>query len=521
MLDVDTARTLGQRMWQQIERRRMTSNHDQQMPAGIRGCLDYYRGFHNLRFTSEKFAEHFKTRFNGFSDNWCASVVDAAAERMNFVGLRLDSDTNEGDDATDQDNREADADFQRVMEANDVPSGMSEAFTVALACGRSFALVWGDPDDEQTPMVSFEHPEFCTLAIDPATRRPTAAAKGWMDGLDGFLNLYTADEVWKWQWSVSDRDKADPRKQPAWVPRQGTDDTWPMKNPMGRVPMVEFRNQTLLDDLPLSDLSGVAAMQDAINLVWAYLFNGLDFASLPQRVVTGSDVPKVPVLDESGQIIGEKPVDLKALMNDRILWLTNKDASPHSWPAANLDVFGKVIEMAVDHIASQTRTPPHYLMGKMSNTAAESLTVAETGLVAKVIQRQQYFTRPIRELHRLVALAQNDAAKAKQAATGVVVWKNPQYRSLAQQTDAFVKLRQAGMPLRWMVEWLGLSPAEVQRVMEMAEHEADVLVAPTPLKAPPGAILPRGYSELTGMPSANGSAAPNEERAAADMPGPN
>ncbi len=306
-------------------------------------------------------------------------------------------------------------------------------------------------------------------------------------------------EVWKWKWLIADPDKNDPRKQPQWEPREEDDGTWPLPNPMGRVPMVEFRNQTLLDDMPLSDLAGVAAMQDAINLTWAYLFNSMDFASLPQRIITGADLPVVPILDENGQVIGQKPVDLKRLMEDRVLWVTNKDAKPGSWPAADLKVFGDVIEMAVDHIASQTRTPPHYLMGKMSNTAAESLTVAETGLVAKVVQRQQYFTRPIRELHALVALAQGgDAgtAKAKQAATGRIVWQDPQYRSLGQKTDAFLKLAQGGLPLQWRLEWYGLDPTEIERVLEMAKKETELLVAPSPIKATPGAVMPRGYSEL-------------------------
>lgn len=484
-MDAGAAMTLGRRMWQQIERRRSSGGHALQHPNGIRGCLDYYRGQHALRFTSEQFAEHFKQRFGGFSDNWCAPVIDATAERMNFQGIRLGNDT-----------RDADAEFQRVMEANDVASGMSEAVTVALAAGRSFALVWGNPDDEATPVVTFEHPEFCALAVDPDTRRPTAAAKGWMDGDDGFLTLFTAGEVWKWQWSVADRDLSDPRKQPEWKPRPEADDTWPMPNPMGRVPMVEFRNQTLLDDMPLSDLAGVAAMQDAINLLWAYLFNSLDFASLPQRIITGADLPKVPILDETGQVIGTRPVDLKKLMDDRVLWLTSEGATPHSWPAADLQVFGKVIEMAVEHVASQTRTPPHYLMGKMSNTAAESLTVAETGLVAKVLQRQQYFTRPIRELHSLVALAQGETERARSALTGRIVWQDPQYRSLAQKVDAFVKFRQSGMPLEWMLEWYGLDATEVRRVLAIAKTEANTLVSSKPIPLPPGVVMPSRVAEL-------------------------
>lgn len=501
-LQPSEAMALGQKMWLQIMRRRSYGNTSSMRPNGIRECLDYYRGVHSLRFVSDEFASYFNNRFTGFSDNWCAPVIDSAAERLNWMGIRLGNDT-----------RDADVEFQRVMEANDVASGMSEAFTVALACGRSFALVWGNPDDESTPQVTFEHPEFCTLAIDPDTGRTTAAAKGWVDDGQGYLTLYTADEVWKWKWQVSDRDTTNPRKQPhhddpasekddtapEWMPRTEVDGTWPIPNPLGRVPMVEFRNQTLLDDMPLSDLAGVAAMQDAINLTWAYLFNSLDFASLPQRIMTGADYPSVPVLDDQGQVVAKKPLDLKRLMKERVLWVPDADAKPGSWPAADLSVFGHVIEMAVDHVASQTRTPPHYLMGKMSNTAAESLTVAETGLVAKVCQRQQYFTRAIRELHTLVALAQggdDGAARAKEAATGRIVWQDPQYRSLAQKTDAFLKLGQAGLPLQYRLEWWGLDPTEVTRVIALAKANPELMVSGTPLHAAPGQPMPRGFNEI-------------------------
>jgi hypothetical protein len=104
--------------------------------------------------------------------------------------------------------------------------------------------------------------------------------------------------------AVVDPSDNDPQAPQSTGARGLEDDTWPMPNPMGMVPMVEFRNSALLDDKPISDLAGVAAMQDAINLVWAYLFNGLDFASLPQRVAMGAERPKIPILDDDGQVIG-------------------------------------------------------------------------------------------------------------------------------------------------------------------------------------------------------------------------
>lgn len=461
-MDAGDAQALANTMWNRIQTRRFSSGTDSKpgMNQGERGMLDYYRGHHRLRFASDEFAEAYRSRYGGFTDNWCAPVIDATAERMNHLGIRVGSGT-----------QVADAEFQRIMDANDGGRGLSEVFTVMLAASRAYALVWGNPDDEDTPLVTWEHPEFCAVARDPETRRTTASAKGWYESdTKGSLTLYTDDEVWKWDWAV--QADSDPRKSLLWTPRQpGSDDTWPIKNPLGRNPMVEFRNTTLLDDKPLSDIAGVAAMQDAVNLVWGYLFNALDYASLPQRVVLGNEIPKVPILGADGTVVGERDVDMKDLKNKRFLWLTSEQSKIDSWPAAQLDVFAAVIEMAVDHISAQTRTPPHYLIGKMSNVAAESLTVAETGLVAKTMQRLQYADHPLRQMYSNIALAQNDAGKAKEAMSGKILWADPQYRALAQKVDAFIKLRDGGLPLEWLLEWLGEEPSEVQRIMGMIADE--------------------------------------------------
>jgi hypothetical protein len=127
--------------------------------------------------------------------------------------------------------------------------------------------------------------------------------------------------------------------------------------------------------------------------------------------------------------------------------------------------------------------------------AAEALTVAETGLVAKVVQRQANFTRPQREIYRRIALAQGDMDRAQQARTGTIVWSDPQYRSLSQKIDAFQKWRASGLPLRYLLEWYGMTPSEVERVMTMAKQENDMLLTAKPIPAAPGVVLPRGLNQ--------------------------
>ncbi|MFE3452392.1 phage portal protein [Nonomuraea sp. NPDC059194] len=463
--DAIAATTILNRLAEELDKRRKV----------VRRRLDYYGGKHPLCYASPEFRDYFAGRFAGFADNWCAPVVAVPAERMNVLGIRLDEGS-----------RKADKDLSRAWKTADAERGSSEAFVTTLAASRSYCLVWADSDDENVPRVTWERPDQAIVAYDSDTGKRSAALKLWADDTKEYATLYQAKTVWKFQRSkssTSGRSVAglivpaeglvNASAWGGWKPRQGSDDVWPLPNPMGVVPMVELRNQTLLDDDPISDIDGVIAMQDAINLIWAYLMNALDYASLPQRIVLGADIPKVPILNADGQVAGYRPVELDKLNAERILWVPGEHARIAQWSPADLASYSNVIERGVEHIAAQTRTPPHYLIGKLTNIAAEALTAAESGLVSKTGERIVYVDPSIREIYALMALVQSDENKAKACRAGTVVWGDIQFRALAQKVDALVKMRQIGFPFEWIAEQYGLEPHEVARVLKMREKEAE------------------------------------------------
>lgn len=427
----------------------------------------YYRGDQPLRFASKEFQKYHGDRYIDFADNWVQVVSDSPVERLTTIGVKAAGE------------QKADIESWRVWQVNALDADSQLGYLGAVNAGRSFVLVWGDPDEPDTPVVTFEDASQCVVVYEPGSRRKRRAAmKKWQDGNCDYATLYLPDEVWKFERPLQRMDKSPQmasvdEELKTWEPRDLAEPN-PQPNPMGVVPMVELPNKPMLAEDPIPDVSGVVPMQDAVNLLWAQLFTASDYASFPQRVVLGAEVPKMPILNDKGEVVGEKPVDLAKFAVDRVLFITGQDAKIAEWQAANLKAYTEVIERAVAHIAAQTRTPQHYLIGKMANLSADALIAAETGLVKRVMEKELWYGQAEREMFGLIALAQNNTAKAKAIAGGTVLWADAESRSQAQLADALLKLRQIGFPFEWIASKWGLTPQEVVDLIEMKKRETNM-----------------------------------------------
>ncbi|MEU2077112.1 phage portal protein [Streptomyces sp. NPDC013489] len=429
---------------------------------------DYYRGKHRLKFASEEFAKFHGNRYRDFSDNWTQVVADSPVERLTVTGFLASGEM------------EADKDLWEVWQVNGLDSDSQLGFLGAVTGARCFVLVWGDPDDPDMPVVTFEDASQSIVAYEPGSRtRRRAALKRWQDGNEDYATLYLKSEVWKFCRPLARQDKspqmADVDEElKGWQPRDMGDEPNPQPNPMGLVPMVELPNKPMLVDEPMSDVQGVIAMQDAINLLWAQLFTASDYASFPQRVILGAEPPTIPKLNSDGVIVGKQLVDIQKFAVDRVMMFSGKDTKIAEWQAANLAMYTGIIEVAVGHLAAQTRTPQHYLIGKMANLSADSLLAAETGLVQRVDEKKLWFGQGLREVARLIALAKGQEAKARALRSGRVLWADSESRSHAQMADALLKLKQLGFPFQWLALKYGLTPTEVADMMAMKEAELEM-----------------------------------------------
>ena len=444
----------------------------------------YFQGEQPLAYATDAWKKFHQNRYAGFSDNWCGVVGRSPVDRLRIDGFRLS-----GDDSVSAEERELWDDWNR----NDMEMQSAQGFLSSTIAKRSAVLVWGDANDE--PATTWEHPSQVVVDYAPDNRTRRAALKSWQDGDVEYATLYLSDGVYKFDrpTAMSERSRQQLQDRgfllPAtlaggsggWRAREVRGEVWPLPNPLGEVPIVEWQNRPILGGNPISDIDGVIAMQDAINILWAYLFTAADHASMAARVVLGAEPPKVPILDESGQVIGAKPAKLEDLANGRLLFLPGvKDANARidQWDAAKLDVFGTEITRAIGHVAAQTQTPGHYMLTneKFANLNGDALTAAEVPLATKVGNQQLFYNPAAKDTARLMALVRGHKDIADQIAKTngrrFVQWKDGATHSLSQVSDAAMKDRATGLSLRTVLETrYGMTEEQIDREFDRIRAE--------------------------------------------------
>lgn len=457
----------------------------------IRTLHDYYDGRQRLAFATQKFLEAFGGLFKAFSDNWCALIVDAVTERLNVEGFRV------GDDP------KGDADAWRIWQANELDAQSRLAHTESLICGESYATVWlRDPvntDESTKAEITVESPQGAIVECHPKMRRRRLAGLRLYQDEWGYehAELFLPDDVYLYR-SIAKRtyDITDATRV-QWQIDDIVDtlsDDGSMRNPLGVVPMVPLVNRPRLaygSRAPLaaqSELTSVIPVQDAVNKLMADMIVTSEFAGYPQRYMLGlEELPRDPATGK----------EINPYTPDKRVWLGEGDAQGYKigeFSAASLDGFVNSIAMLIQHIASITRTPPHYLNASADRLSGESIKAAETGLVAKVRERQFHLGEGWEEVMRLAGhLDGIDKLAAAEACE--TIWGDPESRTESEHVDAVTKKAAVGVPMQQLWEDLGYSPAQIARFKEMRAEEPAIPVtdagyAPQPLGGPSPAATP-------------------------------
>jgi hypothetical protein len=413
--------------------------------SAIRQADAYYRGEHRMAFSTAQYREVFGTLFSRFADNWCDLVVDASAERLRVEGFRFGTD------------QEADVDAWDIWQRNKMDAESDMAHTDAIKLGATYVLV--GVDDGGKASMQVEPADQAIVALDPAQgRHRLAGLRSWTDEFKiEHCALYLPDEVVWWRREAG----ATGETAGKWELDIGSG-----SNPLGVVPLIPLANApTLGDRLGRSDIERVIPLQDAVNKLCADMIVASEFAAYPQRWATGIEIPVNPET-------GEKMAPNFLGGADRVWGVESDQARFGNFQVAELASYVRAIEMCIQHVAAQTRTPPHYLLGSSGAfPSGESLKATETGLVAKVRRKQLSFGEGWEEAIRLAFQVEGDKKRAETVEVETI-WANPESRLVAETVDAAVKLAGIGVPRPALWEYVGASPQQVTRWREEGDPKS-------------------------------------------------
>jgi hypothetical protein len=403
---------------------------------------DYYRGEHPLPWLPAQARAEFRRILRMSRANVCGLVVDATAERIAAEGFRLPGEEN------------ADPELWRIWQANRMDGDSDLGILEALIGGVSYTLV--EPTGTDTPNIYVEHASQAIVAYRPGTnrRRKAAGLKVWVDDWTGLLcaTLYLPGWVYKFE---TDNPRGEMRPESlTWRRRVVVGEGWPARNLLGDVPLSEIPNNPRLLTGGVSEIADVIDVQDRINKTLADRLITQDFGAFPQKWATGFP-------DD-----GDEPVDIG---RDRMITTDVQETKFGQFSAADLDPYSAAKREDIKDIASRTRTPAQYLLGEMSNVNGETLKAAESGLVAKVRQRSRSFEEGFEETMRLACVA-----VGRELPDSIeTIWRNPEFRTEGETTDAAIKRVQAGLAdIRQGREDVGYSATQIAN-MERRETTMD------------------------------------------------
>lgn len=442
MLTVDEAREL------------LVDMRDEMRPLVLTfEALDaYYTGMQTLPREPQRLTRTYRALREMSRSNWCRLIVDVITERLSIEKF-----------ITAQEKTSDDTCMQH-WQRNNLDAMQVPVYTDAGKFGVCYAMAWPSPD-RATARITGESPLLVHVRYDDEQpEQATAAIKYWT-GRDHYTyaTLYDGDGVYRFRASTPDPGSDVVEDGTRYNPRGPDQDPskWQLRpmeepfsvNPMGVVPFTAFRTQPNLLGEYESEFASVLPIQDRINKTIFDRMVTQEFAAFPQRWVTGIEIPT----DASGNPI--EPFDAAV---DRI-WTSENDATNFGqFPPAALDGYLRSIEADVQALATQSRTPPHYLIAGMGMfPSGESVRATEYGLSRKVQNRQLVYGEAWADVMRLAGLATKDTTLAEDP-TVEAVWRNVEARSEGEVVDALLKMSTLGVPEEELWERWGASPEQIK-----------------------------------------------------------
>ena len=207
---------------------------------------------------------------------------------------------------------------------------------------------------------------------------------------------------------------------------------------LGYCPVVQLSNTLAMSGEPESSVSSAIPIYQRIVDATFTLQMVQRYGAFPQKWMAGGEL----ATDANGNPLVRSSVD--GLIHAS--GTSGETARFGTFDPADLDKVVAALDAHIKHLSAVCQVPPHYLLGAVVNMSAEGIAAAESGYFRNVADRQMSIGEGYEQWLRTAAAIIGDG-EAAQATSSQVHWADVSSRSLAQISDAVVKLATVGAPL--------------------------------------------------------------------------
>jgi hypothetical protein len=376
--------------------------------------------------------------------NWPRVVADTIERRQNVRSLILPGE------------EKADPQLRAIWDANNLDSDLSMFNLDRLIYGRAFMSVGANEDDPSLPLMHVESPRELTALIDTRKRSMVAACRFY--GVDAdtgngptHVTLYLPNKT-------------------VWIER-GVDGRYGEvdrdEHNLGVVPIVMHLNRRLsgswrgeselTDIIPITD----ACARSLTDMQFAQASHGA-----PRMFMTG--VAMGDFTDAAGEPIPK----IEAYFN-AVTTVTDPQAKVGQLEAADLKNFETAVNLYGRQASTLTGMPARYFGQQTSNPPTEGSIRADENQLVESVERQN--TAVGTTLGWASALSHRFATGEWVQGNRIRVdWHDPATPTVAQRTDALVKMRQVNALSREGM-WDELGWSEARKAKERAYFDAEAL----------------------------------------------
>lgn len=431
---------------------RLSRCHDQELTE-LKDLNAYYEGRQALSYMHPQLLAEVGDRLRPVVLNWPRLVVDSLEERLDVEGFRLPNEDG------------ADAEMQRVWQANDLDEWSQQGHLDAMVMKRAYVAVGTNENDRDTPIVTIESPLQMFGEVDPRTRRLAAVIKRW-SSRDAHVDSA----------QYSDNATLYLPNATHWFERRGPQGWVEVdRDPhmLGEVPVSPLVNRPrVLAPNGVSELADIIPISDAACKIATDMMVSAEFHAMPRRYALGFD--EEDFRDEDGNALSTWEV-----IAGRV-WRSSKNArddgvSVGQFQEADLRNFHDTIKLLgqiVQSLGALTVTDLGFVSDNPAS--ADAIRSAETRKVKRAERKHRSFGGTWERTQRLVNRFQTgdwDPAY-RQIET---LWRDPATPTFAQKADAVVKLTQGERPIIPIeAAWddLGYSEGRQTRLRQMFDDEA-------------------------------------------------